>query len=1658
MRSSVLTCLIVVALGFSPAGTPLLAQELEEEPVYIVLLKHSSVAEQLLEAMPGATKSELRSALRGQMRAERQSDTVRSQQEFLARVQGGVAPANRGSSTGSSGSGGIRLMASRSLLLNMLVIRTDPAMARALRGRSEVEGVYPNRGYRPMMDTAPGVVGADVIWDRLGGPEAAGKGVKIGIIDTGIQNHHAMFTDNSLSPPAGYPKPAEFAEFTNKKVIVARNYVTTAFGYAEQPIQDPRDETDHGSHVAGIAAGNSTSSPYGTLRGIAPKAFLGNYKVFGDPDTNAQAKTAAILAALDDAVADEMDVINLSLGSDRIEREDDPLQLAVAKAVAMGFVVVVSAGNDGPALGTVGSPGNVAEAITVGASDNARFFGSEIEVTDSDGKSVPGLAGILGVPGDGPQLTEPLGPLPLASAALAAGTSGAGNSNALDSEVKSLGQLACLPLPANSLVGKVALVSRGECTFATKAQNITDAGGLAMIVYRRLSDAPFGMGGLSGIEIPAAMIAMDFGIEMEDRLGQGEGLEVTLAPQTELEKVATSPLEITDFSGAGPVYPKWLDYSGTGLTSFIKPDGIAPGRNIISASNVVGEFKNMQGTSMSAPVVAGGAALLAALHPNWGPLEIKTALMVTARRVGSFESVDARVYRQGNGLFDFGRAGALDYLPSRSSFYCPLVTANPQAPSSQEYGFSIHNLSSTSNSYQVGLETIADVSGVTVSIQPTTAVIGPGQSAAFNLSIGYATKLTTGSFEGIVKITPSSGITASMPYFGAIALPRGNVLQVAQAAAGAEPESVDLSTGSFSTVQDAVDAADPGDIVEIEDSSRYQENVRIAYRPSDAVPLHGLTLRGRAGQSPVVSTASSDPVVEVAHVRKVRLFNLGIEGGAEGIYLLNGSGIVASCRIQDSSSGILLIAADANLFDIEVVNSDYGLNSYTSSVLLDHGRFSGSGIRDFRGQEIDLKETSVSIFDSDFGPSDKCCQSVLIIGTPALLKGNRIQPGTGESADGFYLLNSDHRIQDNLIVGAGRYGGMLSQSSGTLLRTHFVGSKSHGVSVSKSDSRAAGLLSVGSEGYGLACSYSEMSVADSILAESTGDGGLAYHCTLDLLNTTIAGNGGVSILNSAGTVRVVNSILAGNLGGDMSPSLGCTTRNNLIQQGQFSSEDGDFSADPLFKDPQGGDFSLLKGSPAIDRSAPDEEFLATDYLGHDRKTDGDHDGLPVADLGALEYGPGYGPALILPVLSQSQSEFVGLAMANAFGFPQAAAEDGYQLPEGWSGPAHLVLTGYDLGGHSFGKYEIDLARGAQRSILLTEAFSNLQQGWIEITSSQPDLVSFTLLGESTLRFMDGGSLSSAAADRLVLPEIPDGSTRLFVVNPGNQPLGVGLTLQTGASAVTRRQVLPARGMLQTTVQQLFGVSSGGYVSIRPDAGGEVSAMELFGDAQRQGGLTAIGAGSGANEVMGAHIATGLGLETTVNLINLGAQGDVHMEILDESGTVLAEREIPAFGTDAQFRAEVGQAFELGPGLKVGWIRIRSDAEEAVLLGNVVFGDGARYLAALPLQSQGSREFILSHVAQNQDIFTGITLLNGRAADAVLTLEVFDQSGRQTGLVFDELKSGQKTARLLNEWIRGFEQVGGFIRVRSNVPLFGFELFGNGTLDFMAAVPAQAVIN
>ncbi len=220
----------------------------------------------------------------------------------------------------------------------------------------------------------PETIGAPLVW----GPDLAnaGDGIKIGIIDDGIDQSHPFFQSDDYEMPTGFPRGV--AGLTTAKVIVARAFAPPGAGwkYATRPF-DPV-YSFHGTHVAGIAGGNQgTVATFGggtriELSGVAPRAYLGNYKALTYPTDSGlglNGNSPEIVAAIEAAVADGMDVINLSLGEPQIDPKRDAVAKALDNAAAAGVVPVVSAGNDFQELGvgSVGSPGTSRLAITVGA-------------------------------------------------------------------------------------------------------------------------------------------------------------------------------------------------------------------------------------------------------------------------------------------------------------------------------------------------------------------------------------------------------------------------------------------------------------------------------------------------------------------------------------------------------------------------------------------------------------------------------------------------------------------------------------------------------------------------------------------------------------------------------------------------------------------------------------------------------------------------------------------------------------------------------------------------------------------------------------------------------------------------------------------------------------------------------------------------------------------------------------------------------------------------------------------------------------------------------------------------------------------------------------------------------------------------------------------
>jgi len=254
-----------------------------------------------------------------------------------------------------------------------------------------VTRVYPSVRYRTLLDRSVPQIGAPALWGA--GLENAGQGMKIGIIDEGIDQKHPLFDPRGYSMPAGFPKGQR--SFTTAKVIVARAFPPPrpAWRHASKPF-DP-EFSSHGTHVAGIAAGNAnTAAQGGRIAGVAPRAYLGNYKALTiptDADVGLDGNSPQLVAAIEAAVADGMDVINLSLGEPEIEPARDIVAEALGAAARAGVVPVVAAGNDFEQFGrgSVSSPGSTPEAITVGAVSTSRSAPAGVVASFSSGGPTP---------------------------------------------------------------------------------------------------------------------------------------------------------------------------------------------------------------------------------------------------------------------------------------------------------------------------------------------------------------------------------------------------------------------------------------------------------------------------------------------------------------------------------------------------------------------------------------------------------------------------------------------------------------------------------------------------------------------------------------------------------------------------------------------------------------------------------------------------------------------------------------------------------------------------------------------------------------------------------------------------------------------------------------------------------------------------------------------------------------------------------------------------------------------------------------------------------------------------------------------------------------------------------------------------------------------
>ncbi len=593
------------------------------------------------------------------------------------------------------------------LSFNGVAVLLNGASLSALTHGPDAVDAQPSWLYQPTMDFSVPLIGADQVWDQIvpSAPDTASlysglyaslASVKVGVIDSGILDTHPFIASCRAENPVVHRGPY----------------------FSGLPFGVPIVET-HGTHVAGTIGGclktdapdlggglvmPYTSSAYslGHLSGVAPGVTLYDYNVFpgmgvGYYKKQGSAFSHDIMAAVEDAVRDGMNVISLSLGGG-VQGPNDLLSQAINDAVDAGVVAVVAAGNSGPNFMTVESPGNAANAITVAAASNRHFAANPVS---PDGKGP-----YAGIPGDFGSFTGTVTANYIA-------TTPADGCSAI----------------TNAVAGDVFVINRGTCSFSTKIGNAQKTGAIAVIMVNNQPGDPIIMG-QDGTPnqptIPAVMVSQADGANF------AASGTVTIQGTVLQEFVSAYPDVIASFSGRGPTPYNFL----------LKPDVTAPGENVLSSVFSVDlsgatpvytpYYAFFQGTSMATPHVTGSVALLLALHPDWTPAEIKSAIVDTAYRpVWSSVAMTA-------GVSALARGGGLLNVPA--------ATDTPVAISPASLSFGI----TMGSSPIVGM------------VPMTFTGLGAAASCSLSVTGGGAAAVSVSATTVAVPATGSADITATL--------------------------------------------------------------------------------------------------------------------------------------------------------------------------------------------------------------------------------------------------------------------------------------------------------------------------------------------------------------------------------------------------------------------------------------------------------------------------------------------------------------------------------------------------------------------------------------------------------------------------------------------------------------------------------------------------------------------------------------------------------------------------------------------------------------------------------------------------------------------------------------------------------------------------------
>ncbi len=638
------------------------------------------------------------------------------------------------------------------------------------------------------LDTAstPSFLGLNApggLWDQAGGVGNAGENVVVGIVDGGIWPESLSFSDRTglngngtqdgkldyQQIPGWNAKCTPGEEWSatncNQKIIGAQYYNAGWGGNAGIDAQlpweynSPRDFGGHGTHTASTAAGNyntPTTGPaavFGPVSGIAPRARISVYKVCWETGSGGSCFSSDSVAAIDQAVADGVDVINFSISGSQTNFRD-PVEIAFLFAADAGVFVAASAGNSGPTTSTVAHPGPWLTTVAAGT-HNRNGVGS---VTLGNNATYNGASVATAV--TAPLIDSTAAGLPGADPTQLALCYGADD--------------GAVVLDPAKVAGKIVVCDRGVTARVNKSLAVQEAGGVGMILVNtsvNSLNADFHF-------VPTVHL------QSTDRAAikayaATPGATASIAQAT---IVFNTPAPFTaSFSSRGPLR------AGNG--DLLKPDLIAPGQDILAAvappGNAGRDFDLYSGTSMSSPHVAGLGALMKDLHPDWSPMAIKSALMTTAYDVLDGPNTNPLViFRQGAGhvqpnkagdpglVFDSGFNDWLNFIcgtqpGSFCSAFTPIDPSNLNVASiaigdmagQQTVTRRVTNVGSQAETYTASY---TGLSGFTVTL-PNSFTIAKGATKSFDVTFVRTTATLNSYTGGQFTLTGDKGHVVRIP-------------------------------------------------------------------------------------------------------------------------------------------------------------------------------------------------------------------------------------------------------------------------------------------------------------------------------------------------------------------------------------------------------------------------------------------------------------------------------------------------------------------------------------------------------------------------------------------------------------------------------------------------------------------------------------------------------------------------------------------------------------------------------------------------------------------------------------------------------------------------------------------------------------------------------